>query len=164
MKRDKRRGAYRVQSPSIVSLQRESEHIIKRTLAGCAPLIRQGFKRIPIFNASDAEAPMSFEFVSLPQGAESVPHAHVGTHTMVYTLSGQVHIFFGEELENTLQVGPTESVYLPPNVIHYVINPSVEPMTALVARSPASHTVAEHPSLTSRVRLLDYLCSEGASL
>jgi uncharacterized RmlC-like cupin family protein len=90
---------------------------------------------------------ISLEYVRLPKGAESYPHLHVNTHTAVYTLQGEVKLYYGDRLENVVVVGKHDCVYIPPNVIHYVVNERDEEMISIVARTPSHHEVKEFKEL-----------------
>jgi uncharacterized RmlC-like cupin family protein len=61
-------------------------------------------------------------------------------------------VLFGECLENEIVAGPGDCVYIPPDVIHYVVNEDLEPMEAAVSRTPATHTVVEYPELRQYLR------------
>ncbi len=124
-------------------------------LQDCKPLEAQGFQRINIFNPQSVDNnEISLEYVTLPKGAESSPHAHIGTHTVVYTLKGGVRIYFGDNLENQVEVKPQGCVYIPPNVIHHVVNEHEEEMVAIVARTPASHQVKEYTHLLENIETI----------
>lgn len=117
-------------------------------LENCHPVSANGFQRISIFNFENTKCnELSLEMVILPKGEESTPHAHVGIHTMVFTLSGAVTLYFGDQLQHNLSVTKSACVYIPPGVIHYVVNQNDEPMVAIVARSPYCHKVIEYPQL-----------------
>jgi uncharacterized RmlC-like cupin family protein len=130
-------------------LQTEAEERIQlRNADESAVFTRQGFKRELIFNEADlGSAPLCLERVTLQMGEECVPHLHLGTHTVVYTLTGRVRVHYGDELQHAIEVGPSDCVFIPPGVIHYVVNEWPEPMTAVVARTAARHEVLEFPYL-----------------
>ncbi len=118
--------------------------VLVAALDRCTRAETQGFSRIQIFNSSVTGCDsISLEFVSLPKGAESSPHAHVSSHTVVFTLTGNVRVYFGRRLERDVRVGPLDCVYIPPGVIHHVVNEGDEVMTAVVARTPDRNIVEE---------------------
>lgn len=122
--------------------------ILTKKLEDCLPKAAQGFQRIHIFDPDTVKnGELALEYVILPTGAESRPHSHIDTHTVVFTIQGSVRIYFGEELENQLTVAPQESVYIPPGVIHHVVNEHEEDMIAVVARTPSVGKVKEFPHL-----------------
>jgi uncharacterized RmlC-like cupin family protein len=111
----------------------------------------QGFRRVQIFGEDDiGGSNISLEYVILPKGRESTPHLHVDTYSVIFTLQGVAKIYFGESLENIVTAGVDDSVYIPPNVIHYVVNEFEEEMIAIVARTPSSHSVKEFPMLLDK--------------
>lgn len=123
-------------------------NILTKKLSACLPESTQGFQRAHIFSPNLSNtSQLTLEYVVLPTGAESVPHAHIETHTVVYTIQGGVRIYFGDQLENQLVVEPQESVYIPPGVIHHVVNERVEDMIAIVSRTPSFNEVEEFPEL-----------------
>ena len=108
----------------------------------------QGFKRIPIFNEENLGiSDICLEYVILPKGKESIPHLHVDTFSVIFTLKGVAKIFYGENLESFGEAHQGDSVYIPPNIIHYVINEYDQEMVAVVARTPSQHIVKEFPEL-----------------
>lgn len=114
----------------------------------------QGFRRTHIFSPDNLkQSPISLEYVVLPTGAESIPHAHLETHTVVFTIQGGVRIYFGEDLEHQLTVAPKESVYIPPGLIHHVVNENEEDMIAVVARTNSAKGVKEFPHLINSPNL-----------
>lgn len=118
----------------------------------CHTVSSNGFQRISIFNFENTNCnELSMEMVILPKGEESTPHSHVETHTMVFTLSGEVTLYFGDQLQHNLSVTKSACVYIPPGTIHYVVNHNEEPMVAIVARSPYLHKVIEYPKLQSQI-------------
>lgn len=124
-------------------------HVVN--LNECPSVEAQGFKRIPIFSTRNVGDQISLEYVVLPKGAEATPHSHIGVHTVVYTLQGGVRIYFGEDLDKQVIVRPQGCVYIPPDVIHYVVNEHEEDMVAIVARTPYDYKVKEYQNLLSTI-------------
>ena len=55
---------------------------------------------------------------------------------MIYVLSGEVGMYYGEKLENHMVTRPGDFVYIPANVPHLPYNLSpTEPATAIAART-----------------------------
>ena len=135
--------------------------ILVTALGKCPKAVSQGFSRTHIFNSNTTgcEA-ISLEYVALSKGAESSPHSHVASHTVIFTLTGRVTVYFGRQLENDVRVGPHDCVYIPPDVVHYVVNEGDEAMTAVVARTPDRNVVEEFAELLSGRSLLSSLCRD----
>ena len=75
--------------------------------------------------------------VVLPDGARAKTHLHRGIETAVYLIEGQAERFFGNRLEQHVDVAAADYVYIPPNVPHLVVNRSGREARALVAHTAA---------------------------
>lgn len=76
--------------------------------------------------------------VVLPAGARAKTHLHRGIETAAYVIDGRAEMFFGPRLEEHVDAGPGDYVYIPADVPHLVMNLSAAPATALVAHSAAN--------------------------
>ena len=73
---------------------------------------------------------------TVPPGAKAKAHKHEAHETAIYTLSGQVGMWYGERLENHMTASAGDFVYIPANVPHLPYNLSqTEPAVAVVART-----------------------------
>jgi uncharacterized RmlC-like cupin family protein len=75
--------------------------------------------------------------VVLPDGARAKTHLHRGIETAVYLIEGQAEMFFGNRLEQHVDVAAADYVYIPPDVPHLVVNRSGREARALVAHTAA---------------------------
>jgi uncharacterized RmlC-like cupin family protein len=75
--------------------------------------------------------------VVLPDGARAKTHLHRGIETAVYLVEGQAEMFFGNRLEQHVEVAADDYVYIPPDVPHLVVNRSGSQARALVAHTAA---------------------------
>jgi uncharacterized RmlC-like cupin family protein len=74
----------------------------------------------------------------VPPGAVAYAHVHVGFEVMLYILQGRVRHEFGDRLEQSVENGAGDFIYIEPGVPHEVFNLSdTEPVVAVVARSDA---------------------------
>jgi uncharacterized RmlC-like cupin family protein len=73
----------------------------------------------------------------LPDGARAKTHLHHGIETAVYLIEGQAEMFFGNRLEQHVDVAEADYVYIPPDVPHLVVNRSGREARALVAHTAA---------------------------
>jgi uncharacterized RmlC-like cupin family protein len=122
---------------------------IRKARPGDGPVLReQGLQREYIIQTAYG-IPVSLERVTLCQGEEGIPHAHIDTETVVYTLTGRVLVSSGPDLADVIEVGPEDCLYIPPNEPHYVVNPWPEPMVAVVARFKPQGVI-EYPHLRQR--------------
>ena len=79
---------------------------------------------------------MSMHLVTIPPGAKSEPHYHVGYETGIYVLEGKVLTRWGAKLENEVISEAGEFLFIPPGVPHEAINLSTtETARAVVARN-----------------------------
>jgi uncharacterized RmlC-like cupin family protein len=75
--------------------------------------------------------------VVLPDGARAKTHLHRGIETAVYLIEGKAEMFFGNRLEQHVDVAGDDYVYIPPDVPHVVVNRSGSQARALVAHTAA---------------------------
>ncbi|WP_315923934.1 cupin domain-containing protein [Mesorhizobium sp. SP-1A] len=73
--------------------------------------------------------------LTLPAGVRAKAHLHEGHETAIYVLSGEVHTWFGERLEQCLVARAGDLFYIPAGVPHLPANLSGEPATAVIART-----------------------------
>lgn len=81
---------------------------------------------------------ISMTVLVLPDGARAKCHLHEGVETAVYVIDGRAEMFSGAKLEEHLECGPGDYVYIPADVAHLVMNRSGGATTALVAHTAAS--------------------------
>ncbi len=73
--------------------------------------------------------------VTLAPGARSAPHLHERHETVVYVLSGEGSMDWGEGLREHVTARAGEFLYIPANVPHVTYNAGAEPCTAVLART-----------------------------
>jgi len=79
---------------------------------------------------------LSMHLVTIPPGARSEPHVHVGYETGIYVLEGRVLTRWGAKLENEVISAAGEFLFVPAGVPHEAINLSAtEAARAVVARN-----------------------------
>jgi uncharacterized RmlC-like cupin family protein len=82
----------------------------------------------------------------VPPAARSHPHYHADCESALYMLSGRIAIAWGERLEQRLEVGPGDMLYVPPRETHVVENLSdSEPADYVVARDSPTEDSVEVP-------------------
>ena len=106
-------------------------------------------QRLPYFVGISGEtvgaSGMSMHLVTIPPGAKSEPHYHVGYETGIYVLEGKVLTRWGAKLENEVISEAGEFLFIPAGVPHEAINLSTtEAARAVVARN--------HPTEQDQVR------------
>ena len=97
-------------------------------------------QRLPYFVGISGEtvgaSGMSMHLVTIPPGAKSEPHYHVGYETGIYVLEGKVLTRWGAKLENEVISEAGEFLFIPPGVPHEAINLSTtETARTVVARN-----------------------------
>ena len=81
---------------------------------------------------------LSMNVAMIPPGGVAKAHIHVGFEVMLYILQGRVRHEFGPRLEETLENGAGDFIFIEPEIPHEVFNMSdTEPVVAVVARSDA---------------------------
>ena len=81
---------------------------------------------------------------TIPPGCASSPHYHVNCESAIYVSSGNGRFLTGKNLETTLDIGPGDFIYVPPDSVHQPVNDSLsEPMELIVARNAPVEIVVE---------------------
>ena len=73
----------------------------------------------------------------LPDGARAKTHLHEGIETAVYVIEGRCEMYHGDRLEELMEVGAGDYIYIPAGTPHLVLNRSGGPATAVVAHTAA---------------------------
>ena len=92
---------------------------------------------------------LSMNVATIPPGGVAFAHIHVDFEVMLYILEGRVRHEYGPNLENTIENGAGDFIFIEPGVPHEVCNASdSDPVVAVVARSDASEWehIVEYPS------------------
>jgi uncharacterized RmlC-like cupin family protein len=73
--------------------------------------------------------------LTIPPGGRAKAHLHEAHETAIYVLSGEVHTWFGDRLQEHVIVKAGEMFYIPAGVPHLPANLSDRPSTAVIART-----------------------------
>ena len=74
-------------------------------------------------------------WVMTPPGLTSTVHHHGDCETAIYVIKGRARFLFGAKLENEIEVGPGDFLFVPPFEIHQEVNLSdTEPCELIVSR------------------------------
>jgi uncharacterized RmlC-like cupin family protein len=80
--------------------------------------------------------------VTMEPGITSGVHHHGPLESSIYVISGRARFRYGDRLENEVEVGPGDFVYVPPQAIHQEINAdAVAPVEMIVARDGQENIV-----------------------
>ncbi len=81
---------------------------------------------------------------TLPPGCSSTPHRHTNCESAIYITRGRGRFLVGEQLETSLEFGPGDFIYVPPDAPHQPINDGSEPVEMVVARNTPIEIVEEY--------------------
>ncbi len=82
----------------------------------------------------------------LPAGARSRPHYHANCESACFMLRGRMLIRWGERLEQVVELGPRDMLWVPPGETHVLENPSAsEDAEYVVARDWPTEDAVEVP-------------------
>jgi uncharacterized RmlC-like cupin family protein len=104
---------------------------------GEASTTRQGLRQFEGISAeSVGSQALCAHLLAIPPGGRAKAHRHAGHETAIYLLEGQAVVWFGEQLESRVDVGPGDFLYIPPDVPHVPANASdTEWARGVVART-----------------------------
>lgn len=81
-------------------------------------------------------------YVTMGPGARSGAHHHGDCESAIYIISGLARFRFGNRLEETIEAGQGDFIYVPPQVVHQEMNTSdSEELDAIVARDSQENIV-----------------------
>src|SRR5437867_2499615 len=81
-------------------------------------------------------------YVTMQPGARSGAHHHGDCESAIYVISGRARFRFGDRLEHSVEAGPGDFIYVPPEIIHEETNASAsEPIHMIVTRDSQANTV-----------------------
>ena len=83
---------------------------------------------------------------TIPPGCGSSPHKHINCESAIYVLKGYGHLLVGEQLDETLPIGPGDFIYIPPEKVHAPVNDGKEALELIVARNASVEVVEEYTS------------------
>ena len=81
-------------------------------------------------------------YVTMDPGARSGAHHHGDSESAIYIIRGQARFRFGSRLEEVIEAGPGDFVYVPPQELHQELNASdSEEIAMIVARDSQENVV-----------------------
>jgi uncharacterized RmlC-like cupin family protein len=101
---------------------------------------KQGLMYAPAISAeSVGSQAIHMQMLTIPPGGRAKAHKHASHETAIYMLSGVSGMWYGEQLEQHISLGPTEFLYIPADTPHLPYNPSTtEAAVAIIARTDAN--------------------------
>jgi len=96
-----------------------------------------GMHRLAAITATSANAQKIWAgTVTIHTDAKPGAHHHGELESIIYVLSGQARMRWGEHLEYTAEAGPGDFIFVPPFVPHQEINASTdEPLQCVLVRN-----------------------------
>jgi uncharacterized RmlC-like cupin family protein len=98
-----------------------------------------GKQRLTYFEGISKESAGStglcLHLLTIPPGGRAKAHLHANHESAIYVISGSSEVWHGEWLKNRDMVRAGEFFYIPAGVPHLPVNPTDEPVTAIVART-----------------------------
>jgi uncharacterized RmlC-like cupin family protein len=85
----------------------------------------------------------------MPPGARAKAHYHEGIETIAYMLTGECAVYYGDKLEQRVQVHTGDQVFVPVDLPHAPCNESGAPCTWIVVHSSGSDRTASCCCLSS---------------
>lgn len=98
---------------------------------------KQGFSYFHGISAERAGSRgICMHLLTIPPGQRARAHLHENHETAIYVLSGRGRMWFGDQLEQVIDCGPGDMIYIPAGVPHLPSNPSSdEPCVAVISRT-----------------------------
>ncbi|MFC5451888.1 cupin domain-containing protein [Paenibacillus aestuarii] len=98
---------------------------------------KQGFDYGEAISAESAGAEsICMHILTIPPGGKAKAHLHESHETAIYMLRGQSAMWFGEQLEQHMQIEEGDFLYIPAGMPHLPYNPSdADSCTAIIART-----------------------------
>jgi uncharacterized RmlC-like cupin family protein len=80
--------------------------------------------------------------VTMAPGLRSGAHHHGPVESAIYIISGHARFRFGDKLEQTVEAGPGDFIFVPPEAVHQEINLDADaPIEMIVARDGQENVV-----------------------
>lgn len=98
-----------------------------------APTYQEG-----IFEENVGSKELSLQAVSFSPGLRAKPHYHENHDSCIYVLSGELEIWFGDDLSSYKRLLPGDMLFIPAQVRHCPGNPLSTPGVSLLARNEPS--------------------------
>ncbi|MBY8974786.1 cupin domain-containing protein [Rhodobacteraceae bacterium NNCM2] len=97
---------------------------------------KQGFEYVEGISreTTGAEA-ICMHLLTVPGHSRAKAHLHESHETAIYTISGEVVLWWGERLENRMDTGAGDLVYIPAGVPHLPMNITDDPAVLVLSRT-----------------------------
>ena len=82
---------------------------------------------------------------TIPAGCASGAHIHLNCESALYIIKGHGKFMTGEKLDQALDFGPGDYLFVPPGAPHQPVNDGDEAIEMIVARNTPVEIVEEYP-------------------
>jgi uncharacterized RmlC-like cupin family protein len=105
--------------------------------AGAAFQGKQGLMYAPAISAETVGSrAIHMQLLTIPPGGRAKAHKHASHESAIYMLSGAGAMWYGQQLEHHVVLGPADFLYIPADMPHLPYNPSTTASAvAVIART-----------------------------
>jgi uncharacterized RmlC-like cupin family protein len=98
---------------------------------------KQGLMYAPAISAETVGAQaIHMQLLTIPPGGRAKAHKHAFHESAIYMLSGVGAMWYGPQLENHVELHPTDFLYIPADMPHLPYNPSTtDDAVAIISRT-----------------------------
>jgi uncharacterized RmlC-like cupin family protein len=97
---------------------------------------KQGFRYFEgIAQETVGSTHICMHILTIPPGGRAKAHKHEHHETAIYVLEGRARMWFGQRLEELMEVKAGDMVYIPADMPHLPENPYDQPTRAVIART-----------------------------
>ncbi len=89
-------------------------------------------------------------FVTMEPGARSGVHHHGDCESVIYMLRGRARFPFGDRLQEMVEAGPGDFIYVPPRLAHQEINASDSESIEMIVSRDSQENVVVNVELPER--------------
>jgi uncharacterized RmlC-like cupin family protein len=101
-----------------------------------------GMKRMTAIGGSEGARNLWVGRVTLEPGAVSGAHHHGTCESVICVTAGRIKLRYGPALEHSVEAGPGDYLFIPPELVHQEINLSEgEPIDSIVIRDSQENVV-----------------------
>jgi uncharacterized RmlC-like cupin family protein len=97
---------------------------------------KQGFTYFEGLSAENAQTEaICMHLLVIPPGGRAHAHMHESHETVIFVVSGEAKVWYGDNLQDFTVTRAGDFFYIPAGVPHLPYNDSSEPCTAVIART-----------------------------
>jgi uncharacterized RmlC-like cupin family protein len=97
---------------------------------------KQGLDYFAGISAESAGATgICMHLLEMPPGTSAKPHYHEAHETAIYVLEGAAAMRYGPKLENLVEMGAGDFIYIPAGIPHLPFNANDKMVRAVIART-----------------------------